>query len=783
MTTNHRTVRAFAMRPLAAAVIAALAAGSALAEPLFYVPLTRGADMSRYADNFVEAGVGYSDENSFKFGEFTGVRKDEAFFIGNANVRLRPGNDGTYFNGYAYNVGIPSYELGAEGGRQGKWGLNASYQQIPRYQFDDTRFVFDGLGSSRLTLPAGFPGLAGQPPTQAAAIDPYLREYDVDTKRDILKVGGKVALGGGFDVSISYRQDDRDGSKLVGAVMGNSGGNPRSVIVPYPISDKTQQIEAAVHWSSKDAQATLAYWYSRYENDNSSFTWQNPYSIITGWSGNSGFPTGYGRLGAMPSNDFQQIQLSGAWNVTPTTRLNGLVAYSIAKQNESFLPYTINTADQTPGTTLTVPNALPRGSLDGELKNTTVDLSLFSRPMPKVTVKAAYRYQERKNNTPEDVYAYVGGDTTNQDPVVNDSINSTRIRRNLPPGTTENRFKLDADYALGRGTILRGWYQWQKIDYEKASDELRTDTTDNQFGAELRKVMGDGVTGALRYVFQQRRGSDYNNSAPYIASYTTAVTTAQPIPDNIPTLRHYFVGDYDNNLIRAEGAWSPTDQLSLTGRADWYKRDYKGPDCGGGNDQVLAPASYFPSECLGRTEAMGESYTLDGTWTPMDGMSVFAFYTYSRFSTDQASRSWASNNPAQAVSEAQDWKASLKYTDNTAGLGLRYTPSSRQWDAGAQYVYSDGKGRTSVSAGSALTAPAAVPDTSTKLDSLQVYGKYAVNKNVLLRFNYAYERLRTDDWAFDNATPVSSNNVVLTGHQSPNYTANVFGVSVAYTGW
>ena len=201
------------------------------------------------------------------------------------------------------------------------------------------------------------------------------------------------------------------------------------------------------------------------------------------------------------------------------------------------------------------------------------------------------------------------------------------------------------------------------------------------------------------------------------------------------------------------------------------------------DERVKGPASYFPSECLGRTEAMGESYTLDGTWTPMDGMSVFAFYTYSRFSTDQASRSWASNNPAQAVSEAQDWKASLKYTDNTAGLGLRYTPSSRQWDAGAQYVYSDGKGRTSVSAGSALTAPAAVPDTSTKLDSLQVYGKYAVNKNVLLRFNYAYERLRTDDWAFDNATPVSSNNVVLTGHQSPNYTANVFGVSVAYTGW
>ena len=80
-------------------------------------------------------------------------------------------------------------------------------------------------------------------------------------------------------------------------------------------------------------------------------------------------------------------------------------------------------------------------------------------------------------------------------------------------------------------------------------------------------------------------------------------------------------------------------------------------------------------------------------------------------------------------------------------------------------------------------APTAVPDLETTLNSFQLFGRYRVNKNVLLRFNYAYEKYRTSDWAFDNATPISSNNVLLTGHQAPNYTANVFGVSVAYTGW
>ena len=34
-------------------------------------------------------------------------------------------------------------------------------------------------------------------------------------------------------------------------------------------------------------------------------------------------------------------------------------------------------------------------------------------------------------------------------------------------------------------------------------------------------------------------------------------------------------------------------------RADWYKTDFKGPDCGGSTDQVLAPTYIFPSETMG----------------------------------------------------------------------------------------------------------------------------------------------------------------------------------------
>jgi hypothetical protein len=67
--------------------------------------------------------------------------------------------------------------------------------------------------------------------------------------------------------------------------------------------------------------------------------------------------------------------------------------------------------------------------------------------------------------------------------------------------------------------------------------------------------------------------------------------------------------------------------------------------------------------------------------------------------------------------------------------------------------------------------------------SLQLFGRWQYSRNLLFRANYWYQRYRSTDWAFDNATPWSSNNVLLTGQPNASYTAHVFGISVAYTNW
>jgi len=766
---------------LAGAVALVLAApGAALAEPMFQVPLTRGADMTRYDSNYIEIGAGFQSEDSYKFGEFSGLYKEGGFPIGNFNMRKRFGDAGNYVNAFGYNLGQSSRQLGIEGGRQGRYWLSAGFDQLTRYQYDDTQFIHVGLGGSLLTLPAGCGGFT-QPTTAATqpAINNCLRTFEIEQKREIGKLGGGF-YAGNWKFSLDYRQDDQTGTKRIGSVMGSNGGNPRSAILPYELDGKTSQIEARASWTTKVAQADVSFWYSKYDNSANSLTWQNPYNAAGGWTAGTAFPTGYGRLGAMPDNDFWQLQGTGAWNITPKMRLTGTLAYSVMQQDEAFLPYTINSA-------VIATQPLPRGSLDGKIKNTMFDLTYTWRALSKLSLKANYHYRKQDNNTAKNFYGYPGGDVGAAPALPYDDTNpSGNVRKNVPIGTTENKFKIDADYSLMRGTLLRGWYQYTKIDYEPESDELRTDTNNNQFGVELRKIMSEQWTGWVRYTYDQRRGADYNNTRAFAGSYTFADVLNSSGVDNIPTTRHFFVSDYDKNLFTAVGNFSPMPSLSLGARADWYSTKYKGPDCGGFFDQVavLTGNPVQPPQCLGRNSMEGSAFTLDGSYTPALGWNTFAFYTYQQYTTDQLSRAWSGGNLVQAADPARNWSASIKQSDNTFGLGVKYQPPSKQWDAGATYIYSSGKGTYDLGAGTVLANPVQpVPTNEARSESFQLYAKYQASKNILFRFNYWYQRLRSNDWAYDYATPTSSSNVLLPGPQSPRYSENVFGVSVAYTGW
>ena len=87
--------------------------------------------------------------------------------------------------------------------------------------------------------------------------------------------------------------------------------------------------------------------------------------------------------------------------------LNTTVAFTAATgkgtQDQSFLPYTINPDVSTA--------PLPMGNLNGDVAVTRLDLTLTSRPMDKLRLRAGFKHDERNDKTDPLSVSYVTTDT------------------------------------------------------------------------------------------------------------------------------------------------------------------------------------------------------------------------------------------------------------------------------------------------------------------------------------------------------------------------------------
>lgn len=84
-----------------------------------------------------ELGAGYNTASSFKFGEFTGLVKEQPFFIGNLQLQVRELFDSSrarYLKLMGTNLGLKNRHIRLEQGNQGRYRVFFDYDQIPHYQ-------------------------------------------------------------------------------------------------------------------------------------------------------------------------------------------------------------------------------------------------------------------------------------------------------------------------------------------------------------------------------------------------------------------------------------------------------------------------------------------------------------------------------------------------------------------------------------------------------------------------------------------------------------------------
>lgn len=710
----------------------------------------------------IELGIGYVSRDTARFGIHNGL--DEQGLSGIAGFALQATDAAGRHTGYwefsGQNLGVDSRSIAFEQGRQGVYRFTLDYAGLPTVRSDSSRTPFTDPGDNYLALPGNW-----VPATSTAGMTqllPSLQDADLELKRERLRLGYDKVLPQHWQLRTSYQNETKDGISSLGAVIGNSGGNPRAVLLPQPIDYRTQQFDAALSYADGGKSFEIAYYLSAFGQGERSLTWQNPYAAISGWGSNSaavdiaeasvGYPDGEGRAALPPDNQFHQISMLGGYQLGDYSHLNADIAVGRMTQNETFLPYTVN-----PVLAASITEALPRNSLDGRIDTTLFNLRFSSRPTPRFNWRAAWRYDNRDNKTPRDEYFFIAGDSITQTDAGSASSTLSRYRRNEPYSYREQKYSADASYRVARRTDLSAGVERRDIDRDYSEREQAIEDT-VKFG--IKSTLGERFTAGLDLARTRRHGSSYRGEEPFLSSYRPDYT-GNPATlgwENHPDLRKYYMADrirtraaLSANYLMGE-AW--TTSLGVNYLQDDYNR----------------------SE-MGLTDSKMTGYTLDISYNPGGDNLLYGFYSHDNMDSDQDGRAFrGSAKAADSADPARDWFATLRDETDTVGLGFK-RELSNTLSIGADYVYANARGEVDVTTGAALSA-APLPDTLVRLQSLEMYGDYLLRPGTTIKARYRVEKYHSRDWAVDGVAPNTLANVITLGEDSPDYTVHVILLSV-----
>lgn len=698
----------------------------------------------------IEAGIGYVSKDGFKQGDFTGLNKSGAYGAVNFNILGRDKDDPRYYEIVGRNLGLDSRSLKVEAGQQGNFGLRFGYDQLPKLFTDSYQTPFVNPGDTTLLLPPGW--VAANNTAGMTNLAGSMRSFDVETMRKGYTLGLTKMLPAGWSASVDFKRETKEGNKLTGGIIGSNGGNPRAVILPEPVDYTTDQFEAVARYATSRLQTEFGYYGSFFRNENSALAWQNPYENAPGttWGNPAvGYAGGgFGQLGLPPNNQFHQIHASGGYNYSKDTRIAGKLSFGRMTQDESFLPYTVN-----PGLTVTTP--LPRASLDGKINTTHADFKLTSLLTPAAHFSLGYRYDDRDNKTPQSQYLYIGGDSMNQPATL--AVGQARV--NLPGSSTKHQVNADLDYKLAPFTKLKLGYEfdWIKKTYE-AIDREREHT----LKAGVNHRFSDMAFGGLSYAYSDRDTSAYDAGAPFIATSSPEYLATLPVDqrwDNVPTQKKFFIAPRKRDKLHAFTNVSPNEQVDLEFGVDYNKDNYHD--------------SYF-----GLREAKGWMANIDASLRASEAVTGHAFISYERYGSDQRSSQLGANKLAY-LDPGNDWTTDITDKTLTFGIGFRVKPGEK-YDYGGDFSHSYSKGEIDVVTGALLPPALPLPDVTSRLNRVDLFGRYWLQKDLAINLKYVYERYSSKDWAYDQVLPATMANVIGTNQVSPNYGVHMFGITASY---
>ncbi len=771
----------------------------------------------------VELGVLNVSKDSAKFGEYNGLNKANAYAVGNIDLRGGDGYGGgdglTRWSLSGSDLGTSARELGASMAKQGRWNVGLRVDELTHNISDSYQTPFLGaLGDNNFVLPAGFGiinttaltgknnplvGTRNMTPGQLSSF----RTEDIGSSRTKSTLAAGFTLNEQWSTQFEYSRLKQNGAKLIngsssdartGAGAAGTWAKEAMVTLMNPTNYTTDNFSAGLNWVGDKGFASATYLGSLFTDGYDSLSWQSPMGTGSATTGatTTTLAGGYQQnmLSTAPSNVFHQMNLTGGYALSSSTRLVGGLSYGRNTQNNGYLVDLMQTG------------GLPKSSLDALVVTTHANLKLTNSSVKDLALSAGLKYNERDNRTASDVYRMfdIGGG-----PAAAANSGTRRTEINAPYSLRRSEFEAAADYRLTKQQNLRLAYGYEDVKRwcnnmagagapdpavvgviagnaaspAGANCVIVPASKENKLSLNYRLRASDDVDFNAAYVYAKRTATIDNNALTPLNDQAGANGTGIVNASNYKGYLEFFDAGRAEDLFKAGVNWQLGERfnLGLNGRHT---------------------VDRYVDSTLGVQRGTSSSVNLDAAFNYSDNGVLAAYVSNqqrARSMLSGASGLGATDNAtsyAALVAPTNIWANSLSDRDQTFGINARH----KGLMGGKLELTGDvsmSVGKTSYHTDVPYYVPTATAPTCDALTSLscgdtptitsrnltvKLAGYYQLNKQGKIALGYHFQRQRSNDYYYNvYQVGYSSSTLLPTNQTAPNYTINVVSATYVYT--
>ncbi len=739
--------------------------------------------------NTIEIGVLNTSQDSSKFGEYNGLSKSGPHFIGNVLIKGGDGYKNNENGGIrrwtinGENLGLSNRSLNLSAGDQGDWTFGSKYDELHHSLSDTYQTPYSGaMGGNQFYLNKNTAD------TTVLSSLPPLTTMGIESIRKNSNIYGTKVIDHFWDMNFDYNHLEQSGAKLMGfgsAKNGSEKGQGVSIL-PNPTSSRTDTLNLGLNYKLDDKFLTFGYFGSFFRDNFDRVT----FSTFNGANDTQNMST-------MPSNNFNQLLLSGGMKVAPKTKLSSSLSYGYNTQNDPFVVDSFSMVN---------PNlaALPRQSLGGVVETYHADLKLSNQYSNDLNLTGGVKFDERNNKTPSSMYNFHSIDGGND-----------AYYPNTPISNKKGAFDLASDYRVNKGEYVRLAFNHENIDrwcnnyatgvgYPAGSNCVTAkQSKEDKIDATYRFSDGGGLSYKVGAGYAAKQATfDPNAIAAFIGqlgSYnytntfnnTAALYTKGLNGGDFPGFYPFFEASRKQQFVKAGTNWEANQNLTF-----------------GINGKISKDA--YNDSTYGVLGGNSLSINFDSAYNYSESGQVNIYLSHQKRSRDMTDyfysyRAVSSTNPTAYLGGKGSWSNSLTDADDSLGIGFKqgnlmagklelsgdysYTVSTSTYNTvvGSDYVvYANAAAQasntsTSCSLASVLSC-GALPDIKTVIAQLKLSGVYAVDKETKVSVRYMYSKLNNTDYYYNGyQTGMTPTTLMPTNQQPGNYSINLIAVSLIHS--